>query len=233
MARDVDGCGGGRRRGLLLKMVMVSTLLEAMAGCTTTVRVPAVAAERSETVYLIDYGRHSSLVLPPPPLVSRSLTDAGDSVSLAVFESGESLAGHAVEYAYGEWKWYALNENRWPDLFRTMLLPTQGTLGRRDLGMSISADSLRWQIACQAFYPLEVDGALLRQLRDRLDERFESHAATRHDNDLYSMQFVHDDSPYSLAHNCNQVVVQWLRELGCKVSGATVDAKFRIVRDTE
>ncbi len=202
-------------------------------GCTTTVWVPRVVAEHAETVYLVDYGRHSSLVLPPQPLASRLRTDESNGVSLAVFESGESLAGHAVEYAYGEWKWFALNENKWPDLFRTMLVPTQGALGRRDLGMSTSTDSLRWQIVCEAFYPLEVDGALLRQLRDRLDERFESHAETRHDNELYSMQFVHDDSAYSLAHNCNQVVVQWLRELGCKVSGATVDAKFRIVRDTE
>jgi len=218
------------RGGWLTLPAAIALLVLVGEGCTTTIIGPRVPADRAEMVYLIDYGRHSSLVFPPRPRMRVSFPDAIPLVSLGVLEVEDSLADHAVEYTYGEWKWFAKNQNAWPDLVRTMLLPTQGTLGRRDLGTSLTADTLPWPIVCQSAYPIEVDRDRLAALREKIDNRFAAHADTRLTNSQYLMDFVHDDAPYSLAHNCNHVVAQWLRELGCDVRGACVVASFRIVR---
>lgn len=206
-------------------MVVVITLV----GCTTMILTPRVQAGRAETVYLIDYGRHSSLVFPPGANLTTAIPRFGPEVSLGVLEVEESLAGHAVEYAYGEWDWFARNKDGWPDLFRTMLLPTQGTLGRRDLGTNLSDETLPWKIVCEAAYPIEVDRDRLAALRERLDERFAAHSDTRLTNSQYMMDFVYDEAPYSLMHNCNHVVVEWLRDLGCEVRGAGLNASFKVV----
>src|SRR5688572_12511152 len=74
-------------------------------GCATTVRPPADPKD-PVVVVLIDYGHHSGVILPEPE-------------------------GAWVEYAFGEWDYFALNKT---DLFTGMIAlgcPNQGTLGRR------------------------------------------------------------------------------------------------------
>ena len=72
---------------MTLRLAMVAVLAALSLGCATRV-VPPRAIVSPVTVYIADYGRHSSLILP---------TDTG------------CLA----EYAYGDWRFYALNQYRW------------------------------------------------------------------------------------------------------------------------
>jgi hypothetical protein len=53
-------------------------------GCTTTI-VPPRAPADPVSVYVTDYGRHSSILLPDP-------------------------RGHLTEYAFGDWNWFALRQ---------------------------------------------------------------------------------------------------------------------------
>lgn len=210
----------------------------ALSSCTTRIHVPHIHPDHAQRIYLVDYGRHSSLIFGPripqnePVAPTLSLFDAHE-VSLSVLELESSLADHRVEYAYGEWWWYALLKDDWHDLFRTMILPTQGALGRRDLGRGALTDHPPHEIVCEFIYPIDVDESLANELRDRLDARFAKRLDTKITNVVYDMDFVHDDALYTLGHNCNRVVVGWLRELGCQVSGFTLDARFEVIYESE
>src|SRR6266487_4116061 len=62
-------------------------LVVLVGGCATRV-VPPANPVNPVAVYITDYGRHSSILLP-----------MGD--------------GHLMEYSYGDWEFYALNKYKW------------------------------------------------------------------------------------------------------------------------
>ena len=74
------------RGGWLTLPAAIALLVLVGEGCTTTIIGPRVPADRAEMVYLIDYGRHSSLVFPPRPRMRVSFPDAIPLVSLGVLE---------------------------------------------------------------------------------------------------------------------------------------------------
>lgn len=200
------------RRAAWTALALVAIL--ECAGCTTTIVPPIGPLVDPVTVFLVDYGRHSSLVLPEQAPVGGP--------------SAQGPAG-AIEYAYGEWWWYARNKDQWYDLPRTMLLPSQGTLGRRRLNLRPTIEALSVAIGCEAVYRIRVEADDAYKLRDRLAERFNDHIDTKHYNPRYDLSFVHHDESYSLLHNCNQVALGWLTDLGCRVRGLGIWADFRIV----
>ncbi|MGH8287112.1 MAG: hypothetical protein ACRETT_15295, partial [Steroidobacteraceae bacterium] len=90
------------------RIALVCGLVPGLAGCTTTIGAPVHPADPVE-VFIIDQGRTASLVIP-------------------------ASSGGMLRYAYGDWRWYALRET---GLFRgaaALLWPTQGALGRAELG---------------------------------------------------------------------------------------------------
>lgn len=152
-----------------------------LAACATTVTSPS-AVRDPVTVYMVDYGRHSALFLP-------------------------RADGTFVEYAYGEWEWFARNNTGVLRAFPAMLWPTKGTLGR-DL-----------QISKPHGHRLRVEKVAWAKLLAELDTAFESERDTRIYNDLLNMEFVHYDRDFYACNTCNGVMVTWLRTLGCEVSG--------------
>lgn len=80
-------------------------LLVSTAGCVTFVRPPDDPRD-PVTAAIVDYGYHSSLVLPLPD-------------------------GGSIEYAYGSWGWFALNHDDWTNACSTLCWPNRGALGRR------------------------------------------------------------------------------------------------------
>ena len=69
---------------------------------------------------------------------------------------------------------------------------------------------------------------LRERLLERLDARFELHRDTSVENPLVGLTFVHDDAPYCLFRQCNSRVADWLRELGCGISGVPIHANFDV-----
>src|SRR3954452_3202565 len=103
-----------------LKWVPAFAVGAAALGCTNTVTPPAHVAD-PVTVYLVDQGRTSSLVLP-------------------------RADGKAIRYAYGNWNWYALG-NRGPlDAIGAMLIPSKATLGRHEMTDPRDADAIRAEV---------------------------------------------------------------------------------------
>src|SRR5678810_1032518 len=80
-------------------------LILPLAGCTWTVRNSSKVAD-PVSIYLTDYGRHTSLIMP-----------VSDS--------------RMVEYAFGDWDWFAANQNSSFSAVRALTFSRGSTLGRR------------------------------------------------------------------------------------------------------
>jgi hypothetical protein len=170
-------------------------------GCAMTV-VPPAAPEQPVRVLLVDHGRHASLLFP---------TDDPESL---------------VEYAYGDWNWFALGRDGALDVFPTLFLPTQGALGRRNWPNFDTPADAEETIPCDVAHVLMVSGASASALRRRLDARFESNIDTRYESADAGLTFVHDDQPYCLLSGCNVTMAEWLRELDCEVRGCSLNADY-------
>jgi len=176
-------------------------ILSCAAGCATTVRPPADPKD-PVVVVLVDYGYHSGLILPGPE-------------------------GTWVEYAYGEWDYFALNKT---DLCTGMIslgCPNQGTLGRRTHPKSDVRDLVDG-VRAEEKFRLTVSGERAEALRRRLEERYRTHVDTEVYSAVHQLTFVKDDDTYICWHNCNHAVAAWLEELGCEVSGWACFADFRV-----
>jgi len=181
-----------------------SVLLFALAigGCATTI-LPPTELKDPVVVVLVDYGKHTSLVLPAP-------------------------GGTSAEYAYGHWGYFALNENDLCTGMFALCCYSQGTLGRRTFEVAPGKAALHGRILCEGMTELRVERAAAERLRTKLDARWDLHAETQVANALNGLTFVKDDEDYICWNNCNHVVLRWLEELGCETSGCGCFADFEI-----
>jgi hypothetical protein len=154
---------------------------------------------------VLDHGRHTSLIVEVP--------DNG-----------------MLRYAYGDWDWYALRQTGPAEASSALLWPSQAALGRKELPgpfspMAVSRD-VRVPIE-HALY-LIVEAREVRRLVDRLDRIYYENRSTRVYNEAYDLVFVPHPEPYSTFHNSNQVVGDWLEQLGCRVEGTTLFSVWKL-----
>ena len=169
-----------------------------LAGGCATITPPAHPAD-PVTVYVVDYGRHASLLLPEP----------GDQW---------------VEFGYGEWGWFAEDRENLLRAPLILLLPAQGTMGR---GPAVEPGPDPGWMGAEQVFAIAVARADATALRDRLHAPFQDNAAKIHRNE-HGMEFVPVRDPYCLFHNCNSELAEWLRALGCRVRGVVLLANFRL-----
>lgn len=176
-----------------------------LAGCAHTVEPPHDVAE-PVPVFLLDHGRHASIVL--------------------------ARADGVVRYAYGEWAWYALDRTGPLRALETLLLRSPGTLGRRILAGPPTLEAVQAQVRVpiEHAWRVEVEGARARALDETLDALFEANLDTRVENPLYDLEFVPHPDPYSIGHNSNHVVADWLRALGCRVETRGPASAWRLAQ---
>lgn len=166
-----------------------------LTGCTGRVIQPTALTE-PETVYLLDHGRHSSLVLPR--------------------EDG------VVRYAYGEWNWYAGDQRGALAGISAMLWPTRGALGRK-VFPGVRIPPLPSQVAPEGIervFTLQAEMSLVRKLQRDLDRIFEEGKEELIYHPFYNLEFVPYPRAYWFGHQSNQVTAEWLRQLGFTVRGA-------------
>jgi hypothetical protein len=164
---------------------------------------PPAAPEDPVSVVVVDYGYHSSLVLPSPE-------------------------GGSVEYAYGEWDWFVLNRDAWVHACGTLCWPNQGALGRRRHAAPPTRGALVGLIGCEEMLEVQVSGSRVELLLKRLDGDFEKALETRVFNPQVQLEFVHGDVDYCFLVNCNHLVARWLIELGCGLSGTACFSSFTV-----
>jgi hypothetical protein len=188
------------RLAKLASVVIVSILLVWML--SPAIIIPPDDSVGAVTIYVTDYGWHSRLVLP----------------------TGN---GELIQYAYGDWNYFALNQQDLRNGAAALLLPTQGTLGRQKFSNIIEFE----QIIQQKNYTLlslEVAQPKVIQLLTLLDDRFNRNIATSIENRQTGLTLVKDDQEYTLFHNSNHEIVEWLKSLDCQIHGFVMWANFQV-----
>src|SRR3954462_3936821 len=175
-----------------------------IGGCATRI-VPPPAPNNPVAVYVTDYGRHSSILLP-----------MGD--------------GHLMEYSYGDWEFYALNKYKWYIGATKLILSDGSGLGRRILPNPGDDAALQKMLNSKRLLRVEIEQNKVMDLLSELDQRFSAKIETMVYNNYTHGYFVKDESHYWLFHTCNAMTAQWLEKLGCRVSGWAVISNFEVDR---
>lgn len=194
---------------LLLFLVVVGFILLS----SPTLIIPPTDPAAPVTVYVIDYGYHSSLVLP----------------------DGK---GKLMQYSYGDWRYFALNRQNLGDGIAALLYPTQGTIGRRqfnnlaELKKHLECDLPKegGEANCNTLLGFEVAEAKATRLVKLLDRRFRQNLPMRVKNPRNHLTFVPDDRDYIMFHNSNHELVTWLKNLDCRVKGFVALPNFQVQR---
>ena len=191
---------------MLLKRanLLVLSVVALVGGCATRVVPPANPAN-PVAVYITDYGRHSSILLP-----------MGD--------------GHLMEYSYGDWEFYALNKYKWYIGASKLFFSDGSGLGRRILAQPGDDEALHKLLGCKRLMRVDIEQSRVSNLLEELDRRYSAKIETMIYNDYGHNYFVKDESHYWLFHTCNAMTGQWLEKLGCKVGGFPVISNFEVVR---
>jgi hypothetical protein len=181
-------------------MRIALVLLLACTGCTTTVIPPARPID-PVTVYLTDYGRHTSLLLPAEP-------------------------GRYTEYAFGDWDFFARGQTRWWVALRAMLHSPQATLGRRQMRYPGDDESFKRRLGCRRLMKFQASRQAVDVVLLNLERPFRISSTRPLHSDYSALDHVHDDQHYWGCHNCNHETARWLRQLGCRIDGPAILSNF-------
>lgn len=189
------------------RVALALAAIALLVGCANHV-VPPVDVRDPAFVFVLDHGRHTSLVVSTPE-------------------------GGLVRYAYGDWRFYAKRETGLGRAIAALLWQTPGALGRRELRGPPTAEAVRARIPLVIvnLYGIEVEQARVEALRKELDAIFAA-AEQPLDTPETDLIFVPHPRAYTLSHNSNTAVAGWLTQLGCEVRGPAINARWRIDEPT-
>lgn len=187
---------------VLLLAVSAVTVAE---GCVTTTLHPPTDPEEPRAVFLVDHGRHSSLVI------------------------GRS-DGDLVRYAYGDWRYYADQDTSLASGAAALLWPTPATLARAELDGPAEINVLRGQlrVGVHDIYVFEVSGSDADWVMDKLDALHLEGEAAHQYVAAYDMTFAPHPDPYTVLNNSASVLARWLESLGVEVDGPALVASWRV-----
>jgi len=168
-----------------------------------TVIIPPTKPLEPVMVYVVDYGFHSRLVLP-------------------------DRAERMVQYAYGDWQYFALQNNDILTTLKALFIPTQGTLNREQIN---NLGTLKEVIEAQPrlnLLEVEVAEEKMLKLRAKLQHRFYRNIDSKITYNAGRIQFVKDDQDYTIFYNSNHQVAEWLKAMECEVEGVIILPRFQI-----
>jgi hypothetical protein len=171
----------------------------------------------------------TSTVAPPAevddPVFVQLSTGGRDERHAALLLS--DAQGRVIEYAFGDWSWYALSRDECWRAPGALLAPGPGALGRRDVGAEELA-RLAAGLEPARVTAIRVSRARATKLRARLEAEFAAGGETRYNADR-DMWFVRHRRSFWLLHDCNDEMAEWLEELDCSVSWAPIRARLVMV----
>ncbi len=175
------------------------------SGCATTI-VPPASVDRPQSVFVLDHGRHSSLVLPHPD--------------------------GFVRYAYGDWGWYAEVDTGWMEAIRAVLLPSRAGLGRSLTDGTATQEGVRegLRVGIQEIHEVEVETDRVTALRSSLEALHRENYSSVKYNAVYDLAFVEHPEAYAFWNNSNHKLAEWLRQLGCTIEGTAFWASWKVQR---
>jgi hypothetical protein len=174
-----------------------------LTACTTTLTCPPVEGP-SRAVFVLDHGRHASLVI-------------------------ENDRGFLHRYTYGERRWYAENDTGYWRALGAGFRKTEGVLGRREIHTAATADAVAAGIreGVVSVHEFTVSTERADALILELDGLFFEGTSALVYNDLYDLEFAPHPRPYTAWHNSNHEVADWMRALDCTVNGTALRSDWR------
>lgn len=186
------------------QLALVLTLPLWLASCTNKIFPPRDVTDPAQ-VGVLDHGRHASLVV-------------------------EVADGSILRYAYGDWDWYALQQTGPFEASAALLWQSQAALGRKQLPGPFSPATVAQEVRPpfeDAVY-LVVSARDVQRLVDRLDRIFRENSSMQVYNAAYDLVFVPHPDGYSLFHNSNAMVADWLEQIGCRVEGPALFSRWEL-----
>jgi len=226
-----------RLSSVALFATLAFVLVVLLPACATSV-TPPPAPHDPVTVFIADYGRHASLVIPADVAVDGA-ADVDPSIEFTLRrtgnDAGEADGGWMWEYSYGDWLFYARDEDSLVYGAFALLTPTRGAVGRRRVPLVHDAPGLRAAFDAQLEYvhAVEVERERARELLERLHERFS--AGQRYAerlglepirSEVVGLRFAPDPATYSLVNHCNHELAAWLETLGVETSGNSLVSRY-------
>lgn len=166
-------------------------------------RAPAEAAD-AVPVYLSQYGRHARVALP-----------AADP-------------GKFVEFGFGEWHYYGLEDHGAVSTIRAITGLGAGALSRRELTAAPDGTLTPAQAGSLRSESLRVERARAEALRSQLEARWLRNRGNVRIRTLDGVPVSRDPARYTLFRNSNSAAADWLRDLGCDVRGLPIQSNFRV-----
>lgn len=160
----------------------------------TTFVIPDVSGP-TETLYLMQYstwGHHS----------------------LAFHKDGQ-----LIEFTYGDWALFALDQRDLWTSVSHMVWPTQGALGRKAVPWQPGQPACPLFVDCQQVVPFEAPLQQAKALFEALETSFNEHQSQQVFHEEDAVYFVPYDVAYGVWNNCNHELAKWLEQLGGKVRG--------------
>lgn len=187
----------------LWPVVAAGIAVLAAGGCTHTVVAPSEVNEPA-TVFLLDHGYTSSLVLP--------------------HDSG------LTRYSYGDWDWYARNRSGVLRASGTLFSDSEAGIGRRVFAAEPTAAAVRraTSVPVEYAWAIRVPARRAARLEADLAALFRGQAEQALDNPVAGLTFVPHPEPYSLGNNSNHMTANWLRRLGCRVVTRGPFSRWRV-----
>ena len=172
---------------------MLSVVVLVLSGCTATIIQPDEVID-PVPVYVLDHGRHNSLVL----------VVAEDDVQ---------------RLALGEWRWYVDGETGLGRSLAALFRETPAALGRARLDGPVDPNCWVVQVGSEIRNVLifSAPHERVEELAERIDSAFDQ--AELFYSQTLNLEFVMDARPYTLGDNSNHRVVEWLEFLGLEVRG--------------
>ena len=176
-----------------------------VTSCITTTLQPPADPVNPRAVFLIDHGRHSSLV------ISRS-------------------DGELVRYAYGDWRYYADQDTSLASGAAALFWPTPATLARAELNGPAEIEVLRGQlrVGVQDIHVFDVSGEAADRVAAELDSLHVQGVLEHQYVPAYDMTFAPHPTPYTWLSNSASVLASWLEQMGVEVEGPQLFASWRV-----
>lgn len=186
------------------RTLWIALLAATLGGCARV--SPTADLIDPVSVYIGDYGVHSSLFLPTPD-------------------------DRFVEYAAGDWGYAVENRNMPQDAIGALTVSRGAGFGRQYHDPAARGGGPNPARPPATYRRVACERADVYALVDKLDVRYEQ-LAERHGGPVTNPQtgvaWVRDDARYGITNNCNHLTARSLRELGCRVSGVVVLSKFSV-----
>jgi hypothetical protein len=190
----------------VIAIVVGAFLLITMTGCIP-VRPPA-EVKQPVTIYLADYGIHSSVMLPSGP-------------------------DHFVEYSFGDYA-YSVKNYDWPwNALAALLISMQSSLGRNVLEINPANHQPIPVREPKRMMAISAERANVEKIVTTFDQRYRSGRGPEEFNAETNTHFMRDSEHYAFYNNCNHMAAGILRDAGCSVYGWGVFSNFYVIKPAE